>query len=236
MDISQVITPIKLYFIDLLYMEYIDLDSSFIGKNGYVYFKLDETKLPNPDISVPTEDGLIRRYVTADEILQGELFKSTFTRYGVTRSERRFTPNLSDKYYIRFDTKKGRADSFTIKHNAGRKARLYSRTCEYIEDTLFDMEALKYDTYSAYRKCTDIFEREAVSWTKSQIRKKLFADVKGKYKKDAIKHDTYFQLRELDGQEIYYISYKWWDKVRQGKAVWIDISNGGGTVYVSLND
>ncbi len=183
MDITQAITPIKLYFIKLLYMEYIDLASSFIGKNGCVYFKLDETKLPDPDISVRTKDGQIHRYIMADEILQGELFESTFSRYGATHAERQFIPSLSDKYYIRFDSQKGNADSFAIRHNAGRKAKIYSRTYEYITDTMFYMEAMNYDDFDTYKRYVDIFDRKAVLWIKSQVREKLFSGVKGEYKK-----------------------------------------------------
>lgn len=61
-------------------------------------------------------------------------------------------------------------------------------------------------------------------------------DVKGKFVKDTIKRDTYFQSRKENQQNIYYIIYRWWDKLLDGEANFTDIVNGDGTVYVARND
>lgn len=61
-------------------------------------------------------------------------------------------------------------------------------------------------------------------------------DVKGKFVKDTIKRDTYFQSRKENQQNIYYIIYRWWDKLLDGEVNFTDIVNGDGTVYVARND
>lgn len=43
---------------------------------------------------------------------------------------------------------------------------------------------------------------------KEQIRA-IMEDVKGEFVKDSFMKDTYFQIRDLDGTNIYYIIYRW---------------------------
>ncbi len=230
MDLSQIITPVHLYFLGLLSMEYIDLQQSFISDDGGVYFNLDLNKLPIPNIEIPTKGGLVRRYTSVEGILRDELFETTFFKYGENYSQKHFTPKRTDEYYIYYDTLTKKADSFAIRHNG----RLYMRTHEYIQDTMYLMKVLKYADFRSYNKIYEEFNRQADDWVRKKIRA-ISPSLKGEYVKDMINKDTYFQVRRFEGQNIYYIIYHWWDKVRQGSVMWNDVVNGEGTVYIALN-
>ena len=61
-------------------------------------------------------------------------------------------------------------------------------------------------------------------------------DVKGEFRNDIIDKDTYFQSRlDTDGNDVYYIIYKWWDKLFKGEVNFADVVNGAGTVLIARN-
>lgn len=231
MDLSKAITFAHLYFLTLLSMEYVDLDKSFIGKSGSAYFYLDTQKLPIPNIEIPTKDGLVRRYTSVEGILRDELFETTFFYNGESDLERRFVPNSTDEYYIQFLPERNKSDSFAIKHNK----KMYARSHDYLSDALYFMKYLKHPDYWIYSEDYDKFNGQAMEWVKEQIRA-ILTDLKGEYVKDMIMKDTYFQTRMLDGQEIFYIIYRWWDKVKKRSVTWVDVVNGQGNVFVALNN
>ena len=70
---------------------------------------------------------------------------------------------------------------------------------------------------------------------KEQIRA-IMPDVKGEFVKDKFIKDTYLQARQHNGQNIYYVIPRWWEKTAKGKVNFTDIDNGEGTVFVALND
>lgn len=70
---------------------------------------------------------------------------------------------------------------------------------------------------------------------KEQIRA-LMTDVKGEFVKDKFIKDTYIQARQHNGQNIYYIIYRWWDKLATGKVNFVDVVNGEGTVFIARNN
>lgn len=70
---------------------------------------------------------------------------------------------------------------------------------------------------------------------KSKIRE-LMTETKGDFVKDNFINDTYFQLRCCNGENVYYIIYRWWDKLINEEVNFIDIDNGKGAVFVALND
>lgn len=70
---------------------------------------------------------------------------------------------------------------------------------------------------------------------KEQIRA-IMTDVKGEFVKDKFIKDTYLQARQHNGQDIYYVISRWWEKVAKGKVDFVDIDNGKGTVFVALNN
>lgn len=69
---------------------------------------------------------------------------------------------------------------------------------------------------------------------KEQVRA-IMTDVKGEFVADKFINDTYFQVRQHNGENIYYVIYRWWEKVAKGKADFIDIDNGEGAIFVALN-
>ena len=98
------------------------------------------------------------------------------------------------------------------------------------------MEFVHYPEFQKYKQIYDQFNSQVMEWVKQQIRA-IMTDVKGEFVKDVIDEDTYFQSRlDTDGNDVYYIIYKWWDKVFKGEVNFADIDNGEGTVFVALNN
>ena len=69
---------------------------------------------------------------------------------------------------------------------------------------------------------------------KEQVRA-IMTDVKGEFVADKFIKDTYFQVRQHNGENIYYVIYRWWEKVAKGKVDFIDIDNGEEAIFVALN-
>ena len=69
---------------------------------------------------------------------------------------------------------------------------------------------------------------------KEQIRA-IMTDVKGEFVEDKFIKDTYLQARQHNGQNIYYVIPRWWEKVAKGKVDFIEIDNGEGAIFVALN-
>ena len=70
---------------------------------------------------------------------------------------------------------------------------------------------------------------------KEQIRA-MMPEAKGEFVKDNFMKDTYFQVRQHNGQNIYYIIYRWWEKLIDGKVYFTDVVNGEGTVFIARNN
>ena len=96
------------------------------------------------------------------------------------------------------------------------------------------MEFVHYSEFQKYKQIYDQFNHQVMEWVKQQIRA-IMTDVKGEFRNDTIDKDTYFQSRELNDHEIYYIICRWWDKVHRSEVNFVDIVNGEGTVYVARN-
>ena len=96
------------------------------------------------------------------------------------------------------------------------------------------MEFVHYPEFQKYKQIYDQFNNQVMEWVKQQIRA-IMTDVKGEFRNDTIDKDTYFQSRELNDHEIYYIICRWWDKVHRSEVNFVDVVNGEGTVYVARN-
>ena len=96
------------------------------------------------------------------------------------------------------------------------------------------MEFVHYSKFQKYKQIYDQFNNQVMEWVKQQIRA-IMTDVKGEFRNDTIDKDTYFQSRELNDHEIYYIICRWWDKVHRSEVNFVDVVNGEGTVYVARN-
>ena len=95
------------------------------------------------------------------------------------------------------------------------------------------MEQSQHPEYDKYKQIYDKFIADIKDKFKEQIRA-MMTDVKGEFEKDAIGEDTYFQSRlDTDGNDVYYIIYKWWDKLFKGEVNFADVVNGTGTVWVA---
>ena len=104
-----------------------------------------------------------------------------------------------------------------------------------ISATIYLMKQTNRPEYDKYKEAYDMFNKAITDKLKEQIRA-IMTDVKGKFVKDTIKRDTYFQLRKENQQNISYIIYRWWDKLLDGEVNFTDIVNGDGTVYIARNN
>ena len=103
----------------------------------------------------------------------------------------------------------------------------------FCDDIICLMEQTQHPEYDKYKQIYDKFIADIKDKLKEQIRA-MMTDVKGEFEKDAIGEDTYFQSRlDTDGNDVYYIIYKWWDKLFKGEVNFADVVNGTGTVWVA---
>ena len=104
----------------------------------------------------------------------------------------------------------------------------------YIADIISLIE-YQHPEYEKYKTAYDNFNTLIKERLKQQIRA-IMTDVKGEFVKDTFKEDTYFQSRTDKQKDIYYTIYRWWEKLINGKVNFTDIDNGGGNMFVALND
>lgn len=97
------------------------------------------------------------------------------------------------------------------------------------------MELIEYPDYHKYKSEYDNLIKQMVNQIKVKIRETIDMPI-GEFVKDHIAKDTYFQARNDGEKYIYYIIYRWWNKVVEGKADFTDVVNGEGTVFIARND
>lgn len=100
---------------------------------------------------------------------------------------------------------------------------------------LFFMEENKHPNLKKYRLAYCVLNAFIKDRFKSKILE-LMTETKGDFVKDNFINDTYFQLRCCNGENVYYIIYRWWDKLINKAVKFTDIDNGKGAVFVALND
>lgn len=82
----------------------------------------------------------------------------------------------------------------------------------------------------------DEFNSKVMEWLKSRIRN-VIEKPKGEFVSDKIDQDTYFQQRELNHNDIYYVIYQWWNKVLNNRVDFINATgNEENPVFIALND
>ena len=80
------------------------------------------------------------------------------------------------------------------------------------------------------------FNSKVMEWLKSRI-SNVIEDPKGDFVGDKIDQDTYFQQRELNHNDIYYVIYQWWNKVLNNHVDFINSKDKEkGSVFIALND
>ena len=169
------------------------------------------TILKDGTISLALDVGKIPRpkFITDDEILQ-EL-------------------DEDDEYNLIFSPERGITETLSVI----RMSIAHNYECIY-PITMNVMEFVHYPEFQKYKLIYDHFNNQIMEWVKQQIRA-IMTDVKGEFRNDTIDKDTYFQSRELNDHEIYYIICRWWDKVHKSEVNFVDVVNGEGTVYVARN-
>ena len=169
------------------------------------------TILQDGTISLALDVGKIPRpeFETDDEILQ-EL-------------------DEDDEYCLIFNPERGITETLSVI----RMSIAHNYECIY-PIIMNVMEFVHYPEFQKYKQIYDQFNNQVMEWVKQQIRA-IMTDVKGEFRNDTIDKDTYFQSRELNDHEIYYIICRWWDKVHKSEVNFVDVVNGEGTVYVARN-
>lgn len=100
---------------------------------------------------------------------------------------------------------------------------------------MYFLEMLSVSEYERYKKIHNIFNENIMDWIKSKLRARMM-NLSGDFIKDAIKEDTYFQVRKNNNsKDVYYIIYRWWEKGIDKDISFIDIINDG-TLFVGEND
>lgn len=170
------------------------------------------TILKDGTISLAFDVGKIPRpeFETDDEILQ-EL-------------------DEDDEYNLIFSPERGMTETLSVE----RMSIVHNYECIY-PIIMNVMEFVHYPEFQKYKQIYDQFNNQVMEWVKQKIRA-IMTDVKGDFKKDIIDDDTYFQSRlDVEGNDVYYIIYKWWDKLLKGEVNFVDVVNGAGTVWVARN-
>ena len=169
------------------------------------------TILKDGTISLALDVGKIPRpeFETDDEILQ-EL-------------------DEDDEYNLIFSPERGMTETLSVE----RMSIVHNYECIY-PIIMNVMEFVHYSEFQNYKQIYDQFNSQVMEWVKQRIRA-IMTDVKGEFRNDTIDKDTYFQSRELNDHEIYYIICRWWDKVHRSEVTFVDVVNGEGTVYVARN-
>lgn len=134
-----------------------------------------------------------------------------------------------DEYNLIFNPERGITETLSVI----RMSIAHNYECIY-PIIMNVMEFVHYPDFQKYKQIYDQFNHQIMEWVKQQIRA-IMTDVKGEFRNDTIDKDTYFQSRELNDHEIYYIICRWWDKVHRSEVNFVDVVNGEGTVYVARN-
>lgn len=134
-----------------------------------------------------------------------------------------------DEYNLIFSPERGITETLSVI----RMSIAHNYECIY-PIIMNVMEFVHYPEFQKYKQIYDQFNSQVMEWVKQQIRA-IMTDVKGEFRNDTIDKDTYFQSRELNNHDIYYIICRWWDKVHRSEVNFVDVVNGEGTVYVARN-
>ena len=167
------------------------------------------------------KDGTISLALDVDKIPRPEFETSDEVFQGLDED---------DEYCLIFSPEHGITETLSVT----RMSIAHNYECIY-PIIMNVMEFVHYPEFQKYKQIYDQFNSQVMEWVKQQIRA-IMTDVKGEFVKDVIDEDTYFQSRlDTDGNDVYYIIYKWWDKVLKGEVNFADVVNGAGTVLIARN-
>lgn len=120
-----------------------------------------------------------------------------------------------------------------------KDGRIYRSSQECIIHALEQIKKTDSHKFSCFRKRLEAFSDEAELWLRLKIRDTLFdsTDVLGFFKKDYLKNGTYFQNRQKDTDDIFYVMYRWWDKLNDDHIIWVDTSEERNQkIFIALNE
>ena len=167
------------------------------------------------------KDGTISLALDVDKIPRPEFETSDEVFQGLDED---------DEYYLIFSPEHGITETLSVT----RMSIAHNYECIY-PIIMNVMEFVHYPEFQKYKQIYDQFNSQVMEWVKQQIRA-IMTDVKGEFRNDTIDKDTYFQSRlDTDGNDVYYIIYKWWDKLFKGEVNFADVVNGTGTVWIARN-
>lgn len=228
---------VKLYLLDLVNMEYVNLDKSYITPSGKILFNIDIDKVPKYS------------KITPRTVFENTLFDFAFnTKYvkAITDCDtedvsedidiilRKNKPNHTEEYYIPFvvcsKAKTCRIDTFAVKY----KGVLNSPPDDYIKTIMQEFKTSEQPEYQLYKERFTKFSTQALEWVKQQIRNTLMTNTIGDFCSDIIQRHIYFCKRCFDKRDIYYIIYEWWKHLKNGSIKWTDMDNGEGNIFAAL--
>ena len=195
--------------------------NDIINKESQYELSLINVDYINFELSEIKKDGMVYLALDKDKI------PKSFVEFN---SDNLILENLSnvDYCYIVFNPLKNRCEELIVEQHA----IVYK--FDYISIMYF-FEMLSVSEYERYKKIHNIFNENIMDWIKSKLRARMM-NLSGDFIKDAIKEDTYFQVRKNNNsKDVYYIIYRWWEKGIDKDISFIDIINDG-TLFVGEND
>lgn len=227
----------KLYLLDMINMEYIDLNRSYISHSGIVLFKIDTDKLAKHPTK--TSDP---KYVLENTIFDlacnykyamGRLLNTDSNQGGASR---KVLPNDKDEYYIAYIVSPVETEhltTFFVKH----RGLMMSPPDDFITETINWLKDSNAPEYDCYKSIINGFVVKANEWVREQIRKKLIdGKIDGEFRQDMIIDGVYFNRRTINNKIVVYIINNWYTHYAKGFVKWIDIDNGEGAVFVAVNE
>lgn len=228
---------VKLYLLDMINMEYIDLDRSYISHSGTVLFKIDTDKLAEYPAETSTP-----KYILENTIFdlacnyKYAMSKLLSTDPNQDKVSRKVLPNDKDEYYIAYivsPVKTEHLTTFSVKH----KGVMMSPPDDFITETMNWLKDSNASEYDYYKNLVSGFVTKANEWVRGQIRKKLIdSKIGGEFRQDVIIDGVYFNRRTINNKIVAYIVNNWYIHYAKGSVKWIDIDNGEGAVFVAVNE
>lgn len=138
------ITAFEIYLLNLINMEYVNMENSFVDDDGNIYLNLNTELLPTPNIEIKMRHGLIRTYHSVKEVFEKGLFE-------ICNFER-------SNYYIVCDNT-GLPINIKVKSKFGMLGVL--NRPNIISSIMDDMNIINHPDYAKYKKQLQQF-KEAV--------------------------------------------------------------------------
>lgn len=228
---------VRLYLLEMIDMQYINLEKSYITPSGTTFFNIDMDKLAEHPLEVTnpryilenTIFDLAYNYKYAMSMLRCTNFNKD------TECTRKILPNNEDEYYIPYVVSPVGTNEHLTTVCVRHKGFMMSTPDDFITETLNLLE--NQPEYNYCKSLINSFVVKANEWVRERVRKKLFdGKVGGEFRQDTIVEDVYLNRRANDNKAITYIINNWYTHYAKGTVNWTDIDNGAGSIFVALNE